>query len=354
MEIFRLVTMLVCLFETTLGGLEQIFDDQGLTSIPLNISGNVTDLSCEKNAINTIRTVDFNDKYPHLSSILLAENVITLIEDGSFKGTKLSRIRLRKNDISVIPDFSEVKSTLTTIDLAVNKITELSVGDLSYLTQLTTLNLLSNRIISVADGCFAGTNLGHVILDKNLLTNIPDFLAVNATLRTLDIQSNELVDVSPGEVSYLGKLENFYLKGNRISLLPDLAKYLPSLTKLMINELPLQCCCGMAWMKELSESFSVEMDTRPCVSPSKWNESTWDEITGEMLRREPCEIDASHWIRCQVTSDIIMASRVKEHVEANSDYLNEQENMSITGAFRVDKCPSAYVVLSAKEYDHRV
>ncbi|ELT90382.1 hypothetical protein CAPTEDRAFT_217378 [Capitella teleta] len=274
------------------------FQGQGLTSVPPNISEAAKDLSFLGNAITTIQPSDFNDKYPDLTYLHLGYNDITSIERGCFRGTIIKDLSLHYNELTIIPDLQELQSTLKVLKLGHNKISSILIGDLNYLTQLGHVNLDYNTITSVTDGCFGGTRLWNINLEGNQLVDFPDIRAVNITLKILNVAENAIAVIPEEEIDNLEILESLSLTGNPISCLPEFTLLLPSLTTLAVQQLPLQCCCMMAWMKELSESFSIEMDTRPCVSPSKWNQIPWDQITGEMLRREPCEIDASHWIRC--------------------------------------------------------
>ncbi|ELT90384.1 hypothetical protein CAPTEDRAFT_217380 [Capitella teleta] len=298
MEIRHVALLLICLLKLkNIFSITQIFDGEGLASVPSSIYPNVTELSCQANSITVIQQSDFNNKYPDLFSIDLDDNHISSIEVGCFTGTVLKKIWLAKNDLSAIPDFREVGETLENIDLGINRIAILEVGDLNYLTRLLSLNLRYNLITSVADGSFEGTKLRYVALQNNQITKFPDLRAVNSTMQILDLEFNNIGQISRQEIDHLGILETMKLKGNPISLLPDLTEYLPLLKILVLTATPLQCCCSMAWLKQITNGLSL--DSLPCKSPSKWNQLTWNEIAGDMIEKEPCEIDASHWISCQ-------------------------------------------------------
>ncbi|ELU01899.1 hypothetical protein CAPTEDRAFT_191327 [Capitella teleta] len=147
MKIHHLLWLLVCLanFEERLCG-EVNLRFRHLTSVPEDITHNVTSLFLDTNDIKGIRQTDFNEKYQHLIWVSLKLNRITFIESGCFKGTILERLQLNSIKLTSIPDLREVSNTLTELYLGSNPITTIRVDDLSYLTQLNILGL--NGILS--------------------------------------------------------------------------------------------------------------------------------------------------------------------------------------------------------------
>lgn len=127
------------------------FDSKGLTSIPDDIEPTVDLLYCSKNNISAIHRSDFNDKYPDLYYITLTDNIITSIESGCFRGTILTSIFLTRNQLTAFPDFHEVKDYLKHVFIAKNLITNISRGEVDYLTKMTELILQDNPIVQLPE-----------------------------------------------------------------------------------------------------------------------------------------------------------------------------------------------------------
>ncbi|ELU00924.1 hypothetical protein CAPTEDRAFT_194119 [Capitella teleta] len=147
-EVPKLLWLLLCLLDFA-ESVELAFINQGLSSLPDNITENVTSLNCGQNAITEILQSDFNDKYPHLEFLYLRDNQIRFIDNGSFKGTKLRLIFLQSNQLSAIPDFHQVKTTLRYLSLRSNQITQ--IRDVNYISNLNTLVLSNNLITQLPD-----------------------------------------------------------------------------------------------------------------------------------------------------------------------------------------------------------
>ncbi|ELU03928.1 hypothetical protein CAPTEDRAFT_197182 [Capitella teleta] len=125
--------------------------NRGLTSVPETISSSVDHLLLQGNQITSIRQSDFNDKYYNLNDLFLIRNKITSIEKGCFKGTILKLLYLNDNALTAFPDLREVSGTLTRIFIESNKITTISIEELSYLTKLEKLYLSNNLLSTLSD-----------------------------------------------------------------------------------------------------------------------------------------------------------------------------------------------------------
>uniref|UniRef100_X2B7P3 Uncharacterized protein n=1 Tax=Capitella teleta TaxID=283909 RepID=X2B7P3_CAPTE len=115
-----------------------------MTSVPGDITPNVTELDLNQNDITRIQQTDFNDKYTNLAYLQLSNNDITSMEIGCFKRTILKTLLLKSNKMTAIPDLREVGNTLEILNLGSNEITTITVDELSYLTELTDLYLFDN------------------------------------------------------------------------------------------------------------------------------------------------------------------------------------------------------------------
>ncbi|ELT90764.1 hypothetical protein CAPTEDRAFT_189715 [Capitella teleta] len=156
------------------------------------------------------------------------------------------------------------------------------------------LNLCSNLLVNVEKGCFKGTILNHIFLSNNQLTAIPDFREVSYSLEYIALISNNITKISTEEINYLPKLRTLYLNSNPIvSLLDAHFSPPPPFIILGLEGISIECHCGVAWLKRIPD---LRIDTNPCKHPPEWNSTSLDEITEEMLLKQP--ITTGHLYMC--------------------------------------------------------
>jgi len=158
-----------------------------------------------------------------LSSMTTLDLTNNQITDISFLGslTNLTTLHLNHNQITDI-SFLGSLTNLTTLHLSWNRITDISF--LGSLTNLTTLYLCGNKITDIS---FLGslTNLTTLNLNSNKITGI-SFLGSLTNLTRLELYKNQITDIS-----FLGSLTNLtklYLNSNQITEI----SFLGSLTNL--------------------------------------------------------------------------------------------------------------------------
>lgn len=150
------------------------------------------------------------------------------------------------------------------------------------------LSLSKNVITSIESGCFRGTVLKNIILSVNQLTAFPDFREVKDIIRNIYIKYNLITSISKEQVSYLTNLGRLSLNGNPLVQFPDFIKLFPLLKLLHMSSIEMECCSCVVWLKRLPDTFDLDMDTKPCRTPSKWTETPWDDMSEEMLLRQRC------------------------------------------------------------------
>ncbi|ELU11995.1 hypothetical protein CAPTEDRAFT_130329, partial [Capitella teleta] len=103
---------------------------------------------------------------------------------------------------------------------------------------------LSNRGLTSVPEDIA-PDVTHLYLNNNDITRIrqTDFND-NNILTGLNLISNEITTITFDELSYLTKLTFLYLNDNRLTALPNIAQFMPSLNELWLKENPLECCCS--------------------------------------------------------------------------------------------------------------
>ncbi|ELU06701.1 hypothetical protein CAPTEDRAFT_68205, partial [Capitella teleta] len=103
---------------------------------------------------------------------------------------------------------------------------------------------LSNRGLTSVPEDIA-PDVTHLYLNDNDITRIreADFND-NNSLTVLRLISNEITTITFDELSYLTKLTGLYLSNDRLTTLPNIAQFMPSLNELWLKENPLDCCCS--------------------------------------------------------------------------------------------------------------
>lgn len=123
--------------------------------------------------------------------------------------TSLTKLKLDHNDLEV-DKVHEMPISLTTLDLSFNHLSGLPAA-LNGLLNLIFLNLSHNRIESIY-GIDGLPGLNNLVLDDNLLTELPESICVLVKLRKVSLARNRFTKHSPnqpGEQSIpAGLLEN--------------------------------------------------------------------------------------------------------------------------------------------------
>lgn len=168
-----------------------------------------------------------------LLSMDLSHNRLSQIDSSIFRNQySLQVLFLNHNEIEVISDYAfSSLYKLHTLLLNNNRLTRVTPATFSGLYVLNQLSLNYNDISNVHPDAFRNNSaLMEINLAGNRLTSVPAAVQPLQLLRSLDLSSNEIVDIH--NASYLG-LENLYslvLSGNKIGNLTKGAfEDLPSL-----------------------------------------------------------------------------------------------------------------------------
>ncbi|ELU09040.1 hypothetical protein CAPTEDRAFT_203717 [Capitella teleta] len=211
----------------------------------------------------------------------------------NFKERLCENVDSSNKGLTSVPE--AITPNVTELDLNSNHITRIQQTDFNdKYTDLDQISLRDNGITSIESGCFKGTILTNLLLTSNELTFIPDLHEVSNTLIHLNLNSNEITTIEVDELSYLIKLTELYLSFNQLSTLPDIIQFMPSLQVLGLQENPLDCCCSNVWLKQKPSDLTLYLSTHSCIQPTGWSSTTWDDITKDMILRQPCQASSSH------------------------------------------------------------
>ena len=132
--------------------------------------------------------------------VYVNNTAINRLEDGVFKGLKISNIQLSNAKISWLSAnaFRGLEDTLQGLNLANNALTELPVETLRTLRILSNLDLSNNNIRFVPSNAFVTLRLSTLKLSENNLTMAEDALnGLEQSLKNLNMKGCHLKALPP-------------------------------------------------------------------------------------------------------------------------------------------------------------
>jgi hypothetical protein len=151
----------------------------------------------------------------HLQTLILSGSGITELPESLQHCTDLKFIDISNNSLTTLPSAFGKLTKLEALNAAENKLT--SISSLSSLTSLLTILLDKNELTDISALNYAGlSRLDTLSVSYNKLTALPDEIgAVGASLTVLNASNNELVELTSG----LADLKEKKLK--ELKLLPN-------------------------------------------------------------------------------------------------------------------------------------
>lgn len=298
--------------------------ETGLRYVPRGLPNSVRYLQLRRNNMSVINIRDLRE-CPYVSILVLDENGITYIEDGTFEpmiylqqlwlnGNKLTkipfplpaslqRLLMDANHLGAISNvFPPMNSKLNTLSFMGNNITYISPDSFYKLSDLTSLDFSNNKIQSIYSDTFLNsTKLKTLHLSKNpikylysrslhglydLRTLTLAYISTNTTVHKNSFQSlTQLkgldIDASPSVIASilnsetllksLKSVEDLSIQSSELShLRSDFPTFFPNLQKLHLSSGRWHCDMSMLWLKQWLESTSVEVadvDSIACFTP---------------------------------------------------------------------------------------
>ena len=210
-------------------------DLDGLSNLSWLAVSSSTPLSLEPNAFDgfPLEILDLN------GSLLINWDPAALDGLSSLRTLGLARNQLTELPLGV---FDQLPN-LVALDLSENQLADLPPGTFKGLLNLETLNLRGNRLKELAPGVFAGlSNLKALYLNRNQLTRLSQGLFDEMhSLETLDAGENRLISIQQGVFHSLANLRRLRLSGNLLSAFhSDAFLSLGQLTYLGLSSNPLR------------------------------------------------------------------------------------------------------------------
>ncbi|KAI8497012.1 axonoproteinsis [Branchiostoma belcheri] len=140
----------------------------------------------------------------------------------------------------------------TKLEVTWNNIRRIPEDAFSNLTNLELLHLQGNAISNLPYNALQKLpELTFLVLSENHLRDFPwGAIKDKVELTQLSLNNNQLSSVPPNALKTLRNLQRLSLEDNQFSTFPtDFFRGLPSLTRLTLHNNPLNCSCGMRWLK---------------------------------------------------------------------------------------------------------
>ncbi|XP_075158088.1 uncharacterized protein LOC142231362 [Haematobia irritans] len=165
-------------------------------------------LNLTGNPINTIYTV-IEERYPYLKELYICQTNLSILTSYDFKAFK----------------------ALQHLHLVNNRITRISPGAFTNLTNLLTLDISVNELELLPIERLKGLNNLRVLnISHNVLRELDEFSSDLIQLQVCDLSFNQLDRVSRFTFTHLHNLVELYLMGNRMTVLSvDAFRYLRKL-----------------------------------------------------------------------------------------------------------------------------
>src|SRR6218665_471983 len=211
-----------------------------------------------------------------LTLLNVSSNRLTTLPSLTIYGTgdnaKVQTVDLHGNQLTTVDGLTLV-GYFKTVNLQDNTLTDISAGVLNRIINLTQLdlswNLLSTIPQTICSSSFAITSLK---LSDNRIANICEdgvIANMSSAILDLDLSYNQLVEVPPSFLSFLGpSLNHLNLSNNFLSKLNGSSVEIsfPNLQSLYMEGNSWNCDCNLLWYRQLAAR--IEVDWPVCAAPS--------------------------------------------------------------------------------------
>ena len=121
--------------------------------------------------------------------------------------------------------------------------------------------------------------LQTLVLLQNKLKTFPDVSGCKDTLKTLNVASNKITEISENALDGFKNLTKLNLSSNQLKRIPDITLMDTNISTLSIKDNELVCDCNLAWIINASSfGIDVELNTKPCREPQNLVGTEWSTI----------------------------------------------------------------------------
>ena len=173
---------------------------------------------------NAISNIDIVSQLPKLEMLMLGHNSISQFQ-GSF--ARLKVLFLNHNPVTNF-DLKAPVPTLSVLNLASAKLSQLPEGIFQKMSGLTKLTISKNHFVNLSPHFGLLSKLEYLSLAKNELSRLPSEIGRMTELRYLDVRENNL-GMLPSEIWYAKRLETLNVSSNVLTEFPKPGAPLPPL-----------------------------------------------------------------------------------------------------------------------------
>ena len=251
----------ICLSKVTSSLIHIRLIQEGLTSVPENLTSDVTHLTLEKNAIEVLYNSSFS-RYTRLMFLALSYNPVWKISNGTFDNNpSLSQLLCRQCVITVLPaSFGAAASRITMLSLGCGVMENVvvspyfdsfvsletlsldyfrlsNIDDITLPSTIRWLSLNNNEISQFPNLCSARLPQLKVLgLGYNRITHITDsaLACMSSTLESVGLYRNSLREI--GDPTVFPNLRNLLVEQNELETFPDILAGLSRLKGFWIDQ----------------------------------------------------------------------------------------------------------------------
>jgi internalin A len=166
--------------------------------------------------------------------VSLANQEFTSVPEWIRELTELTTLDLGSNKISTLPEWLGDLTSLSILDLGDNGLTTLPQW-IGKLKDLKVLNLIRNQLTDLPESARNLTSLVTLDLGGNQLRELPDWIGDLSALNWLSLYGNPLTDL-PDALGNLGALDTLDLFGAGLEALPESIGNLHRLSQLSLRQ----------------------------------------------------------------------------------------------------------------------
>lgn len=252
-------------------------------------------LILQNNVLPVIESGSFTNL--HLNSLVLQGDQISEIKPNAFKDTKLSLLRIVENDLKEIKKGAFNNLDVQQLDLFNNKLSSIEDGALADLPNVSVLKLENNvltdfnaknifgdgqnlqilhlqhnKLSKLNGNAFDGLqNLSALLLGFNQIDAIESGTFDLPNLRKLDLGNNKIRTLDGNILSGLKSLWELYIHNNELTFVPtEFLSQFPNLQKISLVGNPWQCDCLESLLKWIQENRPVvHQEPKPACIDTK-------------------------------------------------------------------------------------
>jgi leucine-rich repeat protein SHOC2 len=190
--------------------------------------------------------------------------MLTTLPESIGQLTNLESLEIRHNRLISLPESIGLLTNLDSLELWNNRLISLpeSIG---RLTNLTLLDLQHNQLTTLPESIGQLTSLNYIELGNNQLTSLPDSFKNLTNLQSLQLSDNQFKSV-PESIGKLTNLKWLDLDGNQLTNLPEFLGEFLNLKHLKLQNNHLTTL--PVWFTKLEKLERLELSNNPLTDLS--------------------------------------------------------------------------------------